>query len=394
MSIRVGKYRGGGWEVDIRVRLPDGTRYRERTRSPVPSKSGSVRWAEARAADLALKGKPKQKKAVPTFEEFHPRYMNEHCLANRLKPSTLIQKQRIFDFYLKPKFGSRRLDEVTMADAAKLKASVAEKHAKTANNVFTEFNSIQKVAAEWGVIDIVVARIKMLRVPPSEVEFYEPHEYERLVQSAESLGGNLYLFVLLGGDGGLRCGEMIALEWSNVDFPRGVVKVRQSEWEGHLTLPKSNRERTVVLTDRLKAALLKNRHLRHDRVLWREDADPEGKLRVTQVLLAKWMRRIQKRAGMKVTGQIHRLRHTFCSRLAMAGASTMAIKELAGHKEITTTQKYMHLAPTAKSQAIALLDKGADLAAEGPSEAEQKAAAARELESGGGDGRETVEGEE
>ena len=136
--------------------------------------------------------------------------------------------------------------------------------------------------------------------------------------------------------------------------------MRQSEWEGHVTLPKSGRGRKVVLTERLAAALEKNRHLRGPRVLWREET--EGK--VTQVLLAKWMRRLQRRAGLKETGQLHILRHTFCSRLAMAGASTMAIKELAGHQQISTTQRYMHLSPAAKSAAIRLLDRGADRIAE------------------------------
>lgn len=77
------------------------------------------------------------------------------------------------------------------------------------------------------------------------------------------------------------------------------------------------------------------------------------------------MRRAQRRAGLKVTGGIHILRRTFCSRLAMAGASTKAIQELAGHEQVSTTQRYMHLSPAAKAVAIALLDQGADLKAEG-----------------------------
>ena len=117
----------------------------------------------------------------------------------------------------------------------------------------------------------------------------------------------------------------------------------------------------VTLTERLKSALTKNRHLRGDRVLWRDD----GREKVTQVLLAKWMSRAQRRAGLKATGGIHILRHTFCSRLAMAGASTKAIQELAGHEQISTTQRYMHLSPAAKSEAISLLDRGEGLKAEG-----------------------------
>ena len=42
----------------------------------------------------------------------------------------------------------------------------------------------------------------------------------------------------------------------------------------------------------------------------------------------------------------------------------MAIKELAGHKKLSTTPRYLHLSPAAKNVAIELLDRGADLAAQ------------------------------
>ena len=50
------------------------------------------------------------------------------------------------------------------------------------------------------------------------------------------------------------------------------------------------------------------------------------------------------------------LRHTFCSHLAIRGASARAIQELAGHKDLSTTQLYMHLTPAALEDAIRLLD--------------------------------------
>ena len=360
MSVKVRKFRRGGYEVDIIVRLPDGTRLRERKKTPCTAKSAAQRWGEERQAILLLHGKPRRKE-VPTLEAFTPRYMAEHVKANRHKPSTQSLKEHIIDFYLKPRWAKRRLDDIHDADVQKLKAELADLSPKTVNNVLCVLNTMLKVALEWDVLEAMPARVKLLKVSPSEVPFYEPHEYERLVDAARSIGDQrLLVFVLLGGDAGLRCGEILALEQTDVDLKRGVLHVRQSEWEGHLTLPKSGRGRKVVLTERLAAALAKNRHLRGQRVLWREES--EGK--VTQVLLAKWMRRLQRRAGLKETGQLHILRHTFCSRLAMAGASTMAIKELAGHQQISTTQRYMHLSPAAKSAAIRLLDRGADRAAE------------------------------
>jgi len=50
------------------------------------------------------------------------------------------------------------------------------------------------------------------------------------------------------------------------------------------------------------------------------------------------------------------LRHTFCSHLIMRGALVTAVKELAGHRDIATTMRYIHLAPSVLTHAIALLN--------------------------------------
>jgi site-specific recombinase XerD len=53
---------------------------------------------------------------------------------------------------------------------------------------------------------------------------------------------------------------------------------------------------------------------------------------------------------------VHILRHTFCSHLAMRGAPARAIQDLAGHQDLLTTQRYMHLSPAAIESAIRLLE--------------------------------------
>ena len=55
---------------------------------------------------------------------------------------------------------------------------------------------------------------------------------------------------------------------------------------------------------------------------------------------------------------IHILRHTLCSHLAMRGAPARAVQELAGHQDLGTTQRYMHLSPAAIDAAIRLLESG------------------------------------
>ena len=66
---------------------------------------------------------------------------------------------------------------------------------------------------------------------------------------------------------------------------------------------------------------------------------------------------VARRAQLAHRG-IHILRHTFCSHLAMRGAPARAIQDLAGHTDLKTTQRYMHLSPAALESAIRLLETG------------------------------------
>jgi len=349
-----------GWEYHLKLNLPNGQFVEERKKSSLSGKAATQRYAEERANALIresvkpvpLSAKAEEKTAVPTWNEFWPRYIEEHCQANRLKPSTIAQKKLVYDHYLKPRLDSTSLDETNDSIVAKLKAELADLSPKTLNNILININSPLRVAKEWGVISALPCTIRLLKTTVPTAEFYEPAIYEQLVQAAHELDPRIELLVLLGGDAGLRRGEIIALDQSDCDTKRGILHVRRSEWKGQLTLPKGGRERQVNMTERLKAALTANRHLRGERVLWRDDRHDK----VTAVLLAKWMCRAQRRAGLKVTGGLHILRHTFCSRLAMAGAPALAIKELAGHQSLTTTMRYMHLSPAAKSAAIELLN--------------------------------------
>jgi integrase len=148
-----------------------------------------------------------------------------------------------------------------------------------------------------------------------------------------------------------RFGEMMALEWSDVDLHKRQLTVQHSEWKGHLTATKGGRLRHVPMTERLVAALKAHRHLRGSRVLVQSNGEALT-MKVVQDRVASAARRAGVRPG------VHILRHTFCSHLAMRGAPARAIQELAGHQDLKTTQRYMHLSPAAVEGAIRLLDSG------------------------------------
>ncbi len=61
-------------------------------------------------------------------------------------------------------------------------------------------------------------------------------------------------------------------------------------------------------------------------------------------------------AGVDPTTRIHDLRHTFASRLVSKGVPIFDVSKLLGHKSITMTMRYAHLAPEAFESAIAKLE--------------------------------------
>ncbi len=156
--------------------------------------------------------------------------------------------------------------------------------------------------------------------------------------------------MLLGGEAGLRCGEMMALEWTDIDLTKRQLWVRRSEWKGEVTVPKGGRARLVPLTTRLAGALQTHRHLKSERVLTLEEGAP-----LTRKVVQLHVQRAARLANLAKRG-VHVLRHTFCSHLAMRVAPARAIQELAGHKDLSTTQRYMHLSPRAIEEAIRMLE--------------------------------------
>ena len=81
MSVTVRPYRGGGWEVDIQWRAPNGRRQRERKRVAVMSKAVARRWGETRERQLILAGGTRARKEVPTLEAFASRFVDGHVRA-------------------------------------------------------------------------------------------------------------------------------------------------------------------------------------------------------------------------------------------------------------------------------------------------------------------------
>lgn len=139
-----------------------------------------------------------------------PRYMDGHAIANRrLKASSIAAKKSIFDTHLIPRLGHKCLDQITDEDIQRLKAALFDRNRKTVNNVLTVLCNVVRVAVKWKVLTVMPCAVDFYKVQNLVLpQFYEFEEYERLVEAAGKIDMRTLVAILLGGDAGLRRGEI------------------------------------------------------------------------------------------------------------------------------------------------------------------------------------------
>lgn len=378
MSVRRRAYRdpetgavANRWMVDIQH--PDGRRVRKVC--PVQSKRAAERYereqrnelfasiaapAPTQAAPTAPAPPSQPEKEVPTFASFAKVFMATYAKANN-KPSEQASKKSILDNYLLPRYRTRRLDTFKVLDIDQLKAEMLDEgyNRKTINNAMAVWAKLLHYAQDQELIG-KTPRFKFLKIREEKFDFFDFDELERLVAAAKD-EPDRQAMILLGAEAGLRMGEMLALTQDCVDYRSGNLTIWENDWHGQVGSTKGGERRTVPMTPRLRAALQAIRHLRADLVL----CSGEGK-RWTRHIVRAALRTICRRAGLRVVGA-HVLRHTFCSHLAMRGAAPKAIQELAGHKSLKVTLRYMHLTETALRDTMRLLEQRGEGRSEGGS---------------------------
>jgi integrase len=333
-------------QIKWRVRWLEGGKHRSELYATQAQARTALRRKQV-AADDVRAGRVQPKVHAPLVSDFVEEFTRTYVASNN-KPSEQISKAKAFRLHILPAFGSRHLDEIAMRDIEELKAKLlGEGYAKkTVNNTLTTLGRLLRYAKEIGVL-AAVPTIKQLKVPKKAIDFLDFDELDRLQGAA---GGDLRAAILLAGEAGLRSGEVRALHWEHVDLHTEKVTVHLAEFRGKLDSPKSGKDRTVPLTRRLADALKAARHLKGPLVF----CDAGGAL-LTEKAATCALWRACKRAGLRRIGW-HALRHSFCSHLAMRGAPARAIQELAGHANLATTQRYMHLSPNCARDAIRLLE--------------------------------------
>lgn len=156
--------------------------------------------------------------------------------------------------------------------------------------------------------------------------------------------------ILIAFHTGMRIGEIMALEWSCVNFAKQQITVCRSVTRGVFDSTKSNKIRHIPMTSTLMRELKPHRKS-SGLVFTRKDGQV-----LYDAATTRWIRKACDRAGVRRVGW-HLLRHTFASRVVSRGVPIRTLQKLLGHASITTTERYAHLAPTTLIDAVRVLEE-------------------------------------
>lgn len=140
----------GRWRYRVRVRLPNGEHSRLSGSAPrFENTRSACERAEREAIALALRPVA-TRTPPPTYDEwFTGRFWKEWVIGERNKPSEQLAKTRHFNNYLRPAFGTLRLDQIRVEHVQQLRATLVERPLsdKSINNIMAVLS--KSLATRW-----------------------------------------------------------------------------------------------------------------------------------------------------------------------------------------------------------------------------------------------------
>ena len=243
----------------IRVYVKDPKTGRQRERDRVVQAASAAEAAEAREA--------LRREYLEEREPERPRLTTaayaRSWLATKLpalKPSTRRHYADALDLHILPTLGPLYIDAVghedvlRWRDAQKGAPSTVNGRLRVLRNMFAD------ATAELGLPRNPAARVRGLatttEVDDEASKVLSPTELRELLAAVRRVVPRWYPMTLALATTGARWGELSALQWRDIDFDEGVIRIRRSHWKGQVTKPKTKASRRTIVLDEELAQVL------------------------------------------------------------------------------------------------------------------------------------------
>ncbi|HEX3033610.1 MAG TPA: integrase, partial [Thermodesulfobacteriota bacterium] len=282
-----------------------------------------------------------QTKKPVLFDTFAGRYLNEYSKVNKRAWKRDEASIKVLSRF----FSGKTLTQITPWLVEKYKAKRLADNSRygtplaktTINRELGCLKVMFNRGIQWGLASTnPVSKVKLFREKPNKVRAISDCEFWTIYNVSSDF---LKPILLIAINSGMRRVEIVNLKKEDIDLGRGYLTVRDS---------KNGESRDIPMNDQLRETLTA---IINTNYLFEADID---------YLLNKvenhFTRAVRKSGVAKCT--FHDLRHTFATRLIMAGVDLVTVKELLGHKDINMTMRYSHPTPDHKREAVSRLKVG------------------------------------
>lgn len=292
---------------------------------------------------------PKKKKGEMTFDEIWQKY-SEHAKVNQ---KSFEKEQNRYVKHIKSPLGSLTPPGINLMLIEQFKDGLLKKGyaEKTVRNVLSLIGRVINKAILWEMWDAEnpITKIKLPNPDNKRQRFLTPQEAELLLEELGKISPQWKDIAFLTLNTGLRAGEIFALKWGDINLDEKIITILDSK------------------TKRIEKAFMNNpvREMLERRLAQKKEnalpTDPVFEARKGKHIeeVSDTFKRIVERLGFNHGVEdrrqkvcFHSLRHTFASWLALEGVPILTIKELMRHSTLQMTERYAHLSPDHKREAI------------------------------------------
>ena len=365
MGVKIRQWKGAWWIfIDHQ-----GMRKAKRIGVGEPAKKAAKQAAQQIQARLAL-GQPafQSEKSGMTLERYAAVFLER--IEHTRKHTTLIDYTKILNRDILPALRDLDLQDISREKVKAMALAGLQKgqSPKTMQNIVRCLSSLLSHAVEDGHVTVNTA-LKPGKFLPKVTKRHKIAPFTReevalLIETAKVKLPRYYPRFLCAVQTGLRMGELLALQWDDIDWHGRFIEVRRNFTHFKLTTPKSGESRRVDMSRELAQTLrdlLTERQIEAAASRWTETppwvfcSETGGLLHPHNLRDRVFYGLLTKAKLRKV--RFHDLRHTFASLLLQQGESPVYVKEQMGHSSIqVTVDLYGHLIPGGNKQAVDRLD--------------------------------------
>lgn len=279
---------------------------------------------------------------------------------NKLDSKAIKTDKGRFHKHLLPDFGDKEPHEIIRLDIDRLRVKLLKTlKPQTVKHVFGLLKRIVNYGAARQLCKNLNFKIDTIKVDNLKTEDLDPGQLKRLLtaikDSQDIEAANIMRLALFTG---MRRGEMFNLKWSDIDFQRGFINIRDPKGGVSQKIPLNNQARHL-LENHPKTQINKDtKNPEYSEYIFvKQDGEPFKDIK-------ERVNKIKKAAGIPDDFRtLHGLRHTYASMLASSGQVDMyTLQKLLTHKSPVMTQRYAHLRDEALKKASALAGQIIDAA--------------------------------